>query len=66
VTIRGWGVGRFIVAEHGERGIELALSQDGWWVEFWDEGDVTSDQTYRSAEEAVEMAQGWLAERYSP
>ena len=60
--VRGDGAGRFVFAEAGERAVEIAASDAGVWVEYWDGGDgPTCDRTFPSAGAALADAKAWLS-----
>ena len=61
VHVRGEGKGLFLFAVRDRRSLELARSDDGVWVEFWDGEDApVRDVTYSALLDAVDAARDWL------
>lgn len=61
IDIKGDGRGQFIFAEKGSRSVEISRSQDGVWVEYFQEDDVSHDMTFTDYEEAVDSSVLWLS-----
>jgi hypothetical protein len=59
--VGGEGSSCFLFAKQADRSFELARCDEGWWVESWSGENPVSEQTYRSAEEALRAGQQWLA-----
>jgi hypothetical protein len=60
--IRGNGVGQFIYATNNHRAIEISQSDDGIWVEFW-ENDIeipVKEITAFNYEDAIIVSLNWL------
>jgi hypothetical protein len=61
VDVRGDGAAAFVFATHQGRGIELSLSGERVWVEFWDGPDsAIRDEVFDSFQLAAEAASRWL------
>jgi hypothetical protein len=60
-AVRGEGAARFIYAVRDNRAIELSRSDAGWWVEFWENELVASENTFAAFNEAIAAGKSWLA-----
>jgi hypothetical protein len=64
--IRGNGVGQFIYATNDHRSIEISQSDEGIWIEFW-ENDIeipVKEITVSNYKEAITVSLSWLNSQY--
>lgn len=67
VSFRGEGLGRFLLAELGERGAELYRGNDGVYIVDPAEGEsLLGEVCFGSVEQAVEAMWCWLRDAKRP
>jgi hypothetical protein len=61
-TVRGLGAARFVFAEAGKRAVEISVSDDSIWVEYWDGDDSPMfDRNFTTTDAAAASVSAWLS-----
>ena len=66
VSIRGSGVGSFLVVDIGLRGAELYRGDDGFYLDPAEKNELLGPVRFESMQKAVEAAWHWLKDAVCP